>query len=146
MLRQFGARITNYFIVLAVCLSLMLMACGKEIEKSQTIIRNGVVYQRSETKPFTGYVTGLDRRGYGQGNFRFKKQYEDGILNGTSKYWYPNGKLESVVPYEDGRINGNIVRYYNNGKMKARIPIKNGVRGGNGSELFWDENGNIIKG
>jgi antitoxin component YwqK of YwqJK toxin-antitoxin module len=56
--------------------------------------------------------------------YRYKKQYNDGALNGMTKFWYPNGQLESVEPYENGQINGNVIRYYRNGQKKARIPMK----------------------
>jgi antitoxin component YwqK of YwqJK toxin-antitoxin module len=125
---------------------LMIFACRAEIQRSEAVIRNGIVYQKGDKKPFTGFVTGRGREGYRRQIYRYQKQYEDGILNGMTKFWYPNGKLESVEPYENGQINGHVIRYYRNGQMKARIPMRNGMRSGGAGELFWDKNGNLIKG
>ena len=125
---------------------LMIIACQAQIPKSETIIRQGVVYQKDEDRPFTGFVTGRGREDYRTQICRYEKQYKNGILNGTCKFWYPNGKLESVEPYKSGQINGSVIRYYDNGQMKARIPIRNGVRAGSAGEFFWDKNGKLKTG
>jgi hypothetical protein len=125
---------------------LMIFGCQAEIPRSETVVRRGVVYQKGEEKPFSGYVVGRAREGYRPQIYRYKKQYKDGILNGMSQFWYPNGKLESVEPFVDGKINGNVIRYYRDGQMKSRIPMKNGMRSGGAGELFWDKNGKLIKG
>jgi antitoxin component YwqK of YwqJK toxin-antitoxin module len=124
----------------------MIFACQAEIPRSETVFRNGIVYQKGDNKPFTGFVVGRAREGYRPQIYHYKKEYKDGILHGQTKFWYPNGKLESVEPYVNGKINGNVIRNYRNGQMKARIPMKNGMRSGGGGELFWDKYGNLIKG
>ena len=125
---------------------LILFACQAEIPKSETVIRKGIVYQKGDEKPFTGFVVGRGQEGYRPQIYRYKKEYKDGILNGQTKFWYPNGKLESVEPYVKGKINGNVIRNYRNGQMKSRIPMKNGMRCGGAGELFWDKTGKLIKG
>jgi antitoxin component YwqK of YwqJK toxin-antitoxin module len=125
---------------------LMIFACQAEIPRSETVVRSGIVYQKGDKKPFTGFVVGKEREGYRRQIYRYKKQYHDGILNGTCKFWYPNGKLESVELYENGQLNGSVIRYYDNGQKKARIPMKNGMHSGGAGELFWDKNGKLIKG
>ena len=125
---------------------LMIFACQAQIPKSETVTRQGVVFEKGDEKPFTGFVTGRGREDYRTQICRYEKQYKDGILNGTCKFWYPNGKLESVEPYKNGQINGNVIRYYDNGQMKARIPIRNGVRAGSAGEFFWDKKGKLITG
>lgn len=125
---------------------IMIFACGAEVHKSGTIIRKGIVYQKGEEKPFTGFVVGKGREGYRRQIYRYKKQYKDGSLNGICKFWYPNGQLESVESYKNGQLNGNVIRYYRNGQMKARIPMQNGMRSGGAGELFWDKRGKLIKG
>lgn len=125
---------------------LMIFGCRAEIPRSEIVVRRGVVYQKGDENPFSGYVVGRAREGYRPQIYRYKKQYKDGILNGMSQFWYPNGKLESVEPYANGKINGDVIRYYRNGQMKARIPMKNGMRSGGAGELFWDKNGKLIKG
>lgn len=124
----------------------MIIGCQTEIPKSATVVRRGVVYQKGNKEPFTGYVVGRAREGYRDRIYRYKKQYKDGILNGVCKYWYPNGQLESVEPYEKGQLNGNVMRYFENGQKKALIPMKDGLRSGGAGELFWNKNGKLIKG
>ncbi len=125
---------------------LMIFACQAEIPRSEAVVRNGIIYQKGEKKPFTGTVIGRGREGYRPQIYHYKKEYIDGILNGETKFWYPNGKLESIELYKNGKINGNMIRYYRNGQMKARIPMRNGMRSGGAGELFWDRNGKLIKG
>lgn len=124
----------------------MLLACQAEIPKKETTVRRGIVYQKGEKEPFTGYVVGKAREDYRSQTCRYKKQYKDGKLDGTSKFWYPNGQLESVEPYQNGELNGDVIRYHDNGQMKARIPMRNGMRSGGGGELFWDKHGKLRKG
>ena len=124
----------------------MIFACQAEIPRSEAVVRGGIVYQKGDKKPFTGFVVGREREGYRRQIYRYQKQYKDGIQNGTCKFWYPNGKLESVELYENGQLNGSVIRYYDNGQMKARIPMKNGMRSGGAGELFWDKNGKLIRG
>jgi antitoxin component YwqK of YwqJK toxin-antitoxin module len=125
---------------------LTIISCQAEIPRSETVVRNGIVYRKGDEKPFTGFVMGRAREGYRPKIYRYEKQYEDGILNGMTRFWYPSGKLESVEPYKKGEINGAVIRYYDNGQKKARIPMKNGMRSGSAGELFWEKNGKLIKG
>jgi hypothetical protein len=131
---------------MAILTILMIIGCQAEIPKSGTVVRRGVVYQKGDQKPFTGYVVGRAREGYRPQIYQYKKQYKDGVLDGMCKFWYPGGQLESIEPYVNGHINGNVIRYYKNGQMKARIPMKNGFRSGGAGELFWDKDGKLIKG
>jgi antitoxin component YwqK of YwqJK toxin-antitoxin module len=123
-----------------------IISCQAEIPRSESVVRRGIVYQKGDDKPFTGFVVGRVREGYRPKIYRYKKQYKDGVLNGTTKFWYPNGMLESIEPYENGQLNGSVIRYYENGQKKARIPIRNGMRSGGFGELFWDKHGKLIKG
>jgi hypothetical protein len=125
----------------------MLCSCTTtEISKSQTIIRKGVLYQRGETNPYSGFVIGKDHKGYRGKVRQFKKQYKDGVLYGKSEFWYSNGKLEGIELYKDGKIHGITSRYYDNGQIRSRIHFVNGLRGGSKGEFFWDRNGKLKKG
>lgn len=131
---------------IAILTILMIFGCQAEIHQSETVVRRGVVYQKGNKKPFSGYVVGRAREGYRPQIYRYKKHYKYGMLDGMCEFWYPNGQLESVEPYKNGQINGSVIRYYRNGQMKSRIPMKNGMRSGDAGELFWDKNGKLIKG
>jgi hypothetical protein len=126
---------------------LMLCSCtNNEISQTQTITRKGVLYQRGETSPYTGFVIGKDCEGYRGKTRYFKRQYKDGVLCGKSEFWHSNGNLEGIEPYKDGKIHGVASRYYENGKIRSRIHFVNGLRGGSKGEFFWDRNGKLRKG
>jgi antitoxin component YwqK of YwqJK toxin-antitoxin module len=125
---------------------LIFFACQAEIPNSETTVRRGLIYQRGDDEPFTGYVVGSGREDYRSQTCRYKKEYKNGKLDGKSRFWYSNGQLESIEPYENGQLNGDVIRYYDNGQMKARIPMRDGMRGGGGGELFWDKHGKLRKG
>lgn len=139
-MNRFPAALVILFTIVIFC------SCSPEIEKYKTVTRGGLVYQRGQDEPFTGYVVGKGREDYRTTTCTYKKKYKNGLLNGDSKFWYPNGKLESVEPYHNGKINGSVIRYYKTGRMKARISMIDGMRGGNKGELFWDKKGKPIKG
>lgn len=125
----------------------LLTACTTEIDVSKTMQRNGQVYQIGNDKPFSGVVAGKGRKeGYRKMGFTYKKEYENGWLNGKSYYYFLNGKIESVEPYEKGVLNGVVTRYHDNGQVRARIHFVDGLRGGAKGEIFWDRNGNRRKG
>lgn len=125
---------------------ILICACDSEIQKSDTVLMDGLVYQKTEKEPYTGFVLGKERKG-GRGKvYSYKKQYKDGILNGKTQYFFKNGKLESSIPYKNGKIHGMVATYYDNGQIKSRIHFINGQRGGSKGEIFWDRDGNIRKG
>ena len=128
--------------LLLLLLAVLIVACQTEIDMSQAIERNGIVYAKSTEKPFTGVVTGQSRHeGYRRVTVSFKKEYKDGLLNGRSYYYYLNGKIESIEPYVQGTLDGVVTRYYENGQIKARVHFVDGYRGGSKGEMFWDQNG-----
>lgn len=127
--------ILPWLLVLAIC------SCTSEISEPETFHRNGLVYKKGREEPFTGFVVGRVREGYRPQIYRYKKEYEDGILNGMSKFWYPNGQLESVEPYVNGKIHGVVTRYYDTGQIRALLHFAKGMRGGIKGEMFWDKKG-----
>lgn len=132
--------------LMLVGVALVLAACTSKVDQSQIIIRDHIAYLKGMGEPFTGTVVGKGKEGYRSHVCTFEKQYKDGLLDGRSEYWYMNGKLESMVPYKMGEIHGMVTRYYDNGKIKARIHFVDGLRGGSKGEMFWDQEGNRIKG
>ncbi len=123
-----------------------ICACDSEIQKTETVILDGIVCQKSDKDPYSGFVTGKERKG-GRGKvYQFKKQYKDGILNGKVQYFHRNGKLESSVPYKKGKIHGMVSTYYDSGQIRSRIHYVNGTRGGSKGEIFWDKNGKVRRG
>lgn len=124
----------------------IVVSCTSKVPASETIVRDGLLFEKGAQTPFSGIVVGKGREGYRREVCRYEKSYENGLLNGRSQYWYEDGTLESIVPYKDGEMHGVVTRYHPNGKIKARIHFENGFRGGSKGEFFWDEEGNVIKG
>jgi antitoxin component YwqK of YwqJK toxin-antitoxin module len=124
----------------------ILCSCDGQVSSRQIVVRNGIVYEIGSTKPFSGFVTGKDRKGY-QGAVRYyKKHYRAGVLDGKSEYRYANKRLEGIEPYKDGKIHGMVSRYYDNGQIRSRVHFVNGLRGGSKGEMFWSKSGKLIKG
>ena len=132
------------FVIFFCMISLLTMGCSKELSKTKTISRSGLLYEIGSDEPFTGYIVGKSREGYRSTACTFKKQYKDGVLNGKSIFWYKSGKVESVEPYKDGKLHGVVTRYYSDGKKKAKIHFVDGQRGGAMGEIFWDKNGRVV--
>ncbi len=133
-------------VFLSCLLALFILSCTSEIPIQQVRVKRGVVYQKGDNDPFTGFVVGKSSEGYRDQKCRFKKHYKNGVLNGRSEFFYPNGKLESVEPYQNGELHGIVTRYHDNGKIRARIHFVDGLRGGDKGEMFWNKNGKRIRG
>jgi antitoxin component YwqK of YwqJK toxin-antitoxin module len=127
-----------------ISLVLMLLtftACDSEIPEQQTVERGGLLYERGDDNPFTGFVTGRSQERDRIHYYAFKKEYKRGIQDGITLFWYPDGKLESKATYKDGNIDGFLTSYWPDGKPKSRIHFVDGFRGGSKGEMFWDKNG-----
>ncbi len=123
-------------------LSVLLIGCTTEIDASEAIERNGIVYRIGSQKPFSGVVTGRGRNeGYRNYSYNYKKEYKNGILEGRSYFYYLDGQVESIEPYKDGLLNGVVTQYHPNGNIKARIHFVDGFRGGEKGEMFWKADG-----
>jgi hypothetical protein len=144
--KEVGVKVSHSRVFLCCFLLFFTLSCTSEIPIQEARVKRGVVYQKGDKEPFTGFVVGKSREGYRDQKCRFKKQYKDGVLNGRSEFFYPNGKLESIEPYKNGELHGIVTRYYENGKIRARIHFVDGLRGGNKGEMFWDKNGKKIHG
>jgi len=136
-------KILNYLVIAFLCL--LLIGCSREIPKSKTYVKAGLLYEVGENKPFTGFVVGKGREGYRRKALKYKKQYKGGLLNGETRFWYDNGQVESIEPYTNGKIHGMVSRYYENGQTKSYIHMVDGMRGGHKGEQFWSEDGKRIK-
>lgn len=124
----------------------IIFSCTSEIPIQEVRVKRGIIYQKGNEEPFTGFIVGNSREGYRDQKCRYKKQYKDGILDGRSEFFYPNGKLESTEPYKNGELHGIVTRYHDNGKIRARIHFVDGLRGGDKGEMFWDKDGKKIRG
>lgn len=125
-----------------ILLGLLLIGCSAEIDASEAIERNGIMYRIGSEKPFTGVVKGRGRNeAYRNFPFLYKKEYKKGILHGRSYFYYLDGQVESIEPYIGGLIHGVATRYHPNGQLKSRIHYVEGFRGGEKGEMFWNADG-----
>lgn len=126
---------------------LLLLGCtGANIKYSDTEMKNGLIYAKNNSKPYTGKVTFYDLESesiFGTGDFvngkeegvaigyyengevQSKLNYKDGKLEGTSKWYYENGNIKDELTFTDNHL--EIKReYYENGQLAAEITsIKN---------------------
>ena len=127
--------------VLFVIIFILLFAsCGKprEVNITDTEIREGITYVKGETKAFTGII----KLYYDNGALKKDIPYKDGKENGIGKGYYPNGNLESEGNFKDGKLEGLFKGYYENGNIRMEINYKNDKREGLFKEYY--ENGDLI--
>ena len=55
---------------------------------------------------------------YPNGQLKFIKRYQDGILNGQAQWFYDNGNIEQTVIFKQGEENGNAYYFYTDGALK----------------------------
>lgn len=127
----------------------------REKEFSNKEIKNGVVYSKGETTPYTGkfidnnlteeYNYGV-KDGFFKGTFieknveySYEGRYVEGIKHGEWVIKYPSGKRRAVIKYNYDRPYGKWIYFYENNKIEGYENFKNGVL--NGEVAEFDENG-----
>ena len=105
---------------------LLFASCGKprEVNITDTEIREGITYVKGETKAFTGIIKSY----YENGNLESEGNFKDGKLEGLSKLYYENGILQIEVSYKNGKIDGIMRNYYKNGDLIAEHYYKDGKK------------------
>ena len=111
--------------VLFVIIFILLFASwGKlrEVNITDTEIREGIAYVKGETEAFTGII----KLYYENGNLESESNFKDGKQEGLSKLYYENGDLESEGNFKDGKGEGLAKEYYENGYLMAQYYYKDG--------------------
>ena len=121
------------YIFLIFLLVFMAVGCSKIIKSDNLILSktDGLFYEKSNKKPFTGEVTG-----------RVKGKIIKGKRNGEWLEYYVNGSLEYKSNYKDGKEEGEVFWYYQNGKLEIRGNYKNDNE--DGMFLSYDVNGRLV--
>ena len=101
--------------LLGLLLVMGMVGCGKTVDASKLVERDGLMYEGDSETPFTGTV--------------------------VSKH--ENGQNWSEVIYEDGKQEGPFTAWHENGKKWQEATYKDGKR--EGLETEWDKEGNEIK-
>ena len=127
-------------VLFAIIFILLFASWGKlrEVNITDTEIREGIVYVKGETEAFTGIIKSY----YDNGNLKFEVNYKDGKGNGIVKIYYPNGNLESEANFKDGKKEGLFKGYYENGNIRIEGNYKDDKLEGLSKRYY--ENGNLI--
>ena len=122
----------KYLLIIS-CLLFSLIGCSEIINSDDLVLskNDGLFYEKSKNKPFTGEVTGI-----------VKGKIIKGKREGEWLEYYRNGSLESKSNFKDGKEEGELFWYYQNGKLE----IKGNYKGGKeeGEFLSYDVNGRIV--
>ncbi|MBC3884054.1 toxin-antitoxin system YwqK family antitoxin [Undibacterium griseum] len=167
---------TNYpqyktaFAVIAT--TVLLTACGKQIDYREVETQRGLVYRAHETTPFTGTIkneqwsTALPTATYGTCTDEFKdglrdgkricssmkgvkleeSEWREGKRHGVEKRWeLTTGKFWKLTHYENDQKNG-LEEVHNPFENEALISSLNWVDGKkSGNEKIWDLTGKILR-
>tara|TARA_A100001388_G_C28541743_1_gene390576 strand:- start:90 stop:452 length:363 start_codon:yes stop_codon:yes gene_type:complete len=103
---------------------LLILGCGKVVEKSELNFRNGIYYPINSDKPYSGKIVSY----YENGQLEYSKNYKNGQSEGLHKSWYENGQLKTSGNYKNGQREGLHKSWYENGQLKYSRNFKNGIR------------------
>lgn len=137
-----------------------LSACSQEVLITDLVEKEGLVYYKNSTEPFTGkaflyrqngeksmeseYINGVSNGIEIIWNNNEKmfmlSTIKDGKLNGEWKEFYPDGTLKSLVHYKDDYMYGHCERYYENGQKMEEGEYEHCKE--TGMWIYWYENGN----
>lgn len=103
---------------LIIILSLIFISCSnkeiKILEQNQTEMRECILYEKGERKPFTGKVV----LKYKTGQIEREINYKNGERDGLSKYYYSTGQIESKIIFKKGKIKSSR-DYKENGNLES---------------------------
>ena len=100
-------------------------------------VNAGILYQKSESKPYSGWI----KKMYDSGEPRFLWECKDGKANGRYTAWHKNGTQQGEVNMKDGKLHGSWVEWHKNGQTSFQGHRQNNVPVG--SDRLWWENGQL---
>ena len=87
------------------------------MEIDELELRNGLFYQKSSDKPFTGKVSGKE-----------DGEIIEGKREGPWELYHENGQLKSKGNYKNGRKNGFLKYFNKDGSLDKTETWKNGEK------------------
>lgn len=129
--------------VLLLCLATFLLTlsngCGKDkvVHESKIHPKNGLIYENSTNKLFSGIIY----QSYSNGKMKVKYHFKDGEKHGSYEWYYENGKIKGTGFHKNGLINGKYVHYNPDGKIKYSQYYVDGVL--NGEYISYYPSGNL---
>ena len=129
----------KYLLILS-CLLFASVSWSEDVSYDDLVKRDGLYYEKSMDKPFTGNFIGKERgkisKGKPEGEWLYyhengqlgiKEYYKDGKLEGEWLY-YENGQLKTKSNYKDGKADGEYLSYYDNGQLDSKGNFKDGKK------------------
>ena len=96
---------------------LLIIGCGKSIDESALLQRNGIKYLPNSEDPYSGQVFSL----YENGQKEMEGTYKDVMKDRLWTEWWDNGQKKEEGTYKNGIGDGLIKFWYENGQRKYVI-------------------------
>ena len=125
--------------LLGLLLVMGMVGCGKTVDPSKLVLRDGLMYEGDSETPFTGVAV----KKYDSGQKRREVTYKDGKLEGLYATWYENGQKKVEGTYKDGKGEGLLTLWYENGQKNSEATFKDGKLVS--ETKMWDREGNEIR-
>lgn len=133
-------------------------AVPRQAPISELVLRDGRMYWKDETAPFTGVI--FDR--YLDGALKSRSAMVNGLLHGVSEGWHTNGVLQvrehfrhgvshglrtkwspeghkiSEAMIQNGKITGTFRRWHENGALAEEVEMKDGQPHGHSRAFYPD--------
>lgn len=110
-----------------------------EVLSTELERRDGLLYVRSESSPFTGLM--LER--FSDGQLKSRSNVRGGVLHGLSEGWHTNGQLEVQECFQNGVSHGLRQKWNVNGGKMSEGEIVDGVH--HGTFRRWHDNGTLAE-
>lgn len=116
----------------------ILMRISYRDEKYPPKLLDGKIYSGIYSNIKNGVFSG-EAKGFVEGNLVFKRNYNNGILNGETLFFNQNGSISSVTNFKNGIEDGERIEYWENGEVFQKGLMVNGLKEGLWKE--FDEQG-----
>ena len=148
--------------LLGLLLVMGMVGCGRTVDDSKWVVRDGLMYEANSETPFTGVAVlekhengkkerevtykdgkwGLETWWHSNGQKWSEGTWKDGKREGLLTHWWDNGQKASEITYKDGKEEGLCTDWHENGQKASEETWKDGKKV---SGTLWDDEGNEIK-
>jgi len=103
-----------------------LTGCSVESSLSEVQLKNGKMFDRKTSKPYSGSIMQY----YAENQPKRKSRYRDGLAEGNWSIWYKNGQQKKRLYYRDGKKEGPATSWYPDGTEKEEGRYGRGMKDG----------------
>jgi antitoxin component YwqK of YwqJK toxin-antitoxin module len=111
-----------FSIIFLLIVSVLFCSCKKSISYDKIQIRDNVVFEVNEAKPYTGEVVHGSLDGVKK---EYVENYLNGKLEGKTIWYHDNGKKKWVINYVNGKQEGERIDYFEDGATERNCNYKN---------------------